>query len=63
MASDNTQCHAIGNCFTKHTLAGVCDLMVLISLNNQWKHEYGSNLAIISWIGLIPFRHSREADE
>jgi hypothetical protein len=54
MASDNTQCRADGDCLTKHNLADVCDLMVLISVDNLWKYEYGSDLAIFPALAISP---------
>jgi hypothetical protein len=54
MASDNTQCRALGDCLTKHNVADFCDLMVLISVNSLWKYEYGSDLAIFPALARKP---------
>jgi hypothetical protein len=40
------QCRAVGDCLTKHNLADVRDLMVVISIDSLWKYENGSELAI-----------------
>jgi hypothetical protein len=53
MASDNKQCLTIGDCLTKHKLADVCDIMVLISVQNLWKYEYGSDLAIFPALAIF----------
>jgi hypothetical protein len=54
MASDNTQCRAVGDCLTKHNLTDVCDVMVSISVDNLWKYEYGSDLAIFPALATLP---------
>jgi hypothetical protein len=52
MASDNTQWRAVGESLTKHNLADVRDLMVLISVDSLWKYEC-DRLGHISCIGHI----------
>jgi hypothetical protein len=54
MASDNTQCSAVGYRLTKHNLADVRDPMVLISVDNLWKYKYGSDLAIFPALAIFP---------
>jgi hypothetical protein len=54
MASDNKQCRAVGDCLTKHNVTDVCDLMVLISADNMWKYEYGSDLVIFPALAIFP---------
>jgi hypothetical protein len=54
MASDDTQCLAVGDCLIKHNLLDVCDIMVLISIDSLWKYEYGSDLAIFPVLAMFP---------
>jgi hypothetical protein len=37
------QCLAVVDCLTEHSLADVCDLMMLISTDNLWMYEGESN--------------------
>jgi hypothetical protein len=39
---------------TKHNLADICDLMVLIFVDNLWKFEYSSDLAIFPGLVIFP---------
>jgi hypothetical protein len=54
MASNNTQRRAVSDCLTKHNLADVCDLIVLISVDSLWRYEYGSDLDIFSALAIFP---------
>jgi hypothetical protein len=47
--------HAVGDdCRTKHSLARVCDLMVLIFVDSLRKYECGSDLAIFPVLAIFP---------
>jgi hypothetical protein len=54
IASDNTQCRAVGDCLTKHNLTDVHDLMVLTSGDNLLKYEYDYDLAVFSALVIFP---------
>jgi hypothetical protein len=62
MTSDNTQCLAVGDCLTKHNLTDICDLMVLISVDNLWDYEYDSDLAIFPAFAVFPTSTSLKSD-
>jgi hypothetical protein len=38
----------------KHTLPDVCDLIVLIYVDNLHKYEYGSDLAMLLVLAIFP---------
>jgi hypothetical protein len=42
------------SCLIKHTLADVCDLIVLIYVDNLHKYEYGSDLAMLPVLAVFP---------
>lgn len=50
MASDNTQCRSVSDCLTERNLADVCDVMVLISVENLWKYGH------VSCINHMPYK-------
>jgi hypothetical protein len=54
MTSDNTQRRAVGDRLTKHNLADVYYLLVLISVDSLWNDEYGSDLAIFPTLITFP---------
>lgn len=48
IATDNMTRYAVSGSLTKHIFTDVCDLMVLISVDNLGKYNYDSALATFS---------------